>query len=52
MTFTGEQVNTYGPRPDRLFFMDAELFGLPVDVLHVFAAGAATMRVRALGSPE
>ena len=48
MTFTGEQVNTYGPQPDRLFFMDAELFGLPVEVLHVFAASAATMRVRAL----
>lgn len=48
MTFTGEQVNTYGMQPDRLFFMDAELFGLPVEVLHVFTAGAATMRVRAL----
>ena len=48
MTFTGEQVNTYGLQPERVFFMDAELFGLPVEVLHVFAAGAATMRVRAL----
>jgi hypothetical protein len=48
MTFTGEQVNTYGPKPDRLFFMDAELLGLPVEVLHVFTTGAATMRVRAL----
>ena len=48
MTFIGEQVNTYGPQPDRLFFMDAELFGLPVEVLHAFAGGAATMRVRAL----
>jgi hypothetical protein len=48
MTFTGEQVNTYGPQPSRLFLMDAELFGLPVEVLHAFAAGAATMRVRAL----
>jgi hypothetical protein len=28
--------------------MDAELFGLPVEVLHVFTGGAATMRVRAL----
>lgn len=47
MTFTGEQINTYGPQPSRLFFMDAELFGLPVEVLHAFEAGAATMRVRA-----
>jgi hypothetical protein len=48
MTFTGEQVNVYGPHPIRLFLMDAELFGLPVEVLHVFTAGTATMRVRAL----
>ncbi len=48
MTFTGEQVNTYGRQPDRLFLMDAELFGLPVEVLHAYEAGAATMRVRAL----
>ncbi|MEO7125150.1 MAG: DUF6544 family protein [Nakamurella sp.] len=47
MTFVGEQVNTYGPQPRRLFFMDAELFGLPIQVLHVFEAGAATMRVKA-----
>ena len=47
MTFTGEQVNSYGPQPSRLFFMDAELLGLPVEVLHAFEAGAATMRVRA-----
>ena len=47
MMFTGEQTNTYGPEPSRLFFMDATLLGLPVEVLHVFAAGAATMRVRA-----
>jgi hypothetical protein len=48
MSFTGEQVNTYGTKPDRLFFMDAELLGLPVEVLRVFTAGAATMRVKAL----
>jgi hypothetical protein len=48
MTFTGEQVNTYGSEPSRLFLMDAELLGLPVEVLHAFEAGAATMRVRAL----
>lgn len=48
MTFTGEQVNTFGPRPSRLFLMDAELMGLPIEVFHAFVAGAATMRVRAL----
>lgn len=47
MSFTGEQVNTFSPQPSRLFFMDATLFGLPVDVLHVFRDGAATMRVKA-----
>ena len=46
MSFTGEQVNTYGPAPSRLFFMDATMFGLPVDVLHAFAGGVATMRVK------
>lgn len=46
MTFTGEQVNTFGPEPRRLFFMDATMLGLPVDVLHEFVGGAATMRVR------
>jgi len=46
MTYTGEQVNTFGPAPSRLFKMDATLFSLPVDVLHVFAGPAATMRVK------
>ena len=46
MTFTGEQVNTYGREPSRLFSMDATMFGLPVDVLHVYAGHTATMRVR------
>lgn len=43
MRFTGEQLNTYGPAPSRLFFMDATMFGLPVDVLHVFVGPSATM---------
>jgi hypothetical protein len=47
MPFTGEQVNTYGPEPSRLFIMDATLFGLPVDVLHVCLGSTATMRVKA-----
>jgi hypothetical protein len=46
MTFTGEQVNTYGPSPSRLFLMDATSFGLPVDVLHVLVGRSATMRVK------
>lgn len=46
MTYTGEQVNTYGPAPSRLFWMDAKMFGLPVDVLHVFVGRAASMRVK------
>ena len=48
MTFTGEQVNRCGARPSRLFLMDAELLGLPIEVLHVYNSGDATMRVRAL----
>jgi hypothetical protein len=47
MSFTGEQVNTYGPQPGRLFFMDATMFGLPVDILHTYVGPSATMRVKA-----
>ena len=46
MSFTGQQVNTLGPDPSRLFFMDATMLGLPVDILHTFSGGAATMRGR------
>ncbi|MGV1008740.1 MAG: DUF6544 family protein [Dermatophilaceae bacterium] len=45
MPFTGEQVNTYGQSPRRLFLLDATMHGLPVDVLHVFE-DHATMRVK------
>ena len=48
MPFTGRQVNTYGPRPQRIFLMDATRSGLPVTVLHVFVDGTATMRVKLL----
>ena len=48
MPFTGRQVNTYGPRPQRLFLMDATRSGLPVTVLHVFGDSTATMRARVL----
>lgn len=46
MTYRGDQVNTFGPSPSRFFFMDATMFGLPVDVLHVFVGPSATMRVK------
>jgi hypothetical protein len=46
MLFTGEQVNTYGARPERFFKMDATMAHLPVDVLHVFTGESATMRVK------
>jgi hypothetical protein len=48
MQFTGQQVNTYGPRPQRIFLMDATRSGLPVTILHVFAHTTATMRVKML----
>ncbi len=48
MPFTGQQVNTYGPRPQRIFLMDATRSGLPVTVLHVFVDTTATMRVKLL----
>ena len=46
MTFTGEQVNTYGREPSRLFFLDATMKGLPVDVIHTFVGPSATMRAK------
>ncbi len=48
MSFTGKQVNTYGPRPQRVFIMDATRSGLPVTVLHSFADTTATMRAKVL----
>ena len=48
MPFTGQQVNTYGPRPQRIFLMDATRSGLPVTVLHEFADTTATMCVKLL----
>lgn len=48
MTFTGEQRNTYGEQPSRIFTMDASMKHLPVDVLHVYVGGRATMRVKAM----
>lgn len=48
MPFTGEQLNTYGPRPQRVFIMDASRSGLPVTVLHPFRDATATMRAKVL----
>jgi hypothetical protein len=48
MSFTGKQVNTLGPRPQRLFIMDATRSGLPVTVLHAYADATATMRAKVL----
>jgi hypothetical protein len=44
MPFSGRQLNTYGVRPQRLFYLDATRCGLPVTVFHVFDSDAATMR--------
>jgi hypothetical protein len=48
MPFTGEQFNTYGPHPQRVFIMDATRSGLPVTVLHSFKDTTATMRAKVL----
>lgn len=48
MPFAGEQLNTYGPRPRRVFIMDATRSGLPVTVLHSFRDTTATMRAKVL----
>jgi len=48
MPFTGRQLNTYGPRPQRVFIMNATRSGLPVTVLHQFADTTATMRAKVL----
>jgi hypothetical protein len=48
MNFRAEQYNFYSGLPSRLFFMDATMKGLPVDVFHRFVGVAATFRVRML----
>ena len=48
MPFTGRQVNTYGPQPQRAFIMDATRSGLPVTVLHQFSGGSARMRAKVM----
>ncbi len=51
MPFVGQQHSFYGAAdgPVRLFFMDATMMGLPVQVFHRYAHGEASMRVRMLG---
>lgn len=46
MPWIGQQVNTFGPAPTRVFFMDATMKGLPTDVLHAYVGPTATMQVR------
>jgi hypothetical protein len=49
MEFTAEQ-HSFLEEPARFFLMDARRGGLPVDVLHAFRAGSASMRVRLLSA--
>ena len=48
MRFTGEQFNSYGAQPQRVFIMDATRSGIPVTVLHSFRDTTATMRAKVL----
>lgn len=45
MPFEGEQTNVL-PSGTRLFLIHARLFGAPVEALHVFRDGTASMRIR------
>ncbi|HYN31992.1 MAG TPA: DUF6544 family protein [Ilumatobacteraceae bacterium] len=46
MPFVGEQVNTYGDEPNRLFFITAAMKGLPTDIFHEFVDESANMTVK------
>lgn len=48
MPFRSVQVNTFEV-PSRLFFMEATMFGVPVDAFHRYVGPSATMEVRAAG---
>ena len=48
MKFDAEQYNFFSGKPSRLFFMDATMKGLPVDVFHRFIGDSTTFRVRLL----
>ncbi|MFO0727559.1 MAG: DUF6544 family protein [Myxococcota bacterium] len=45
MSISAEQVS-YFDAPTRIFRMDASLFGIPFEALHIFEAGHARMQVR------
>jgi len=45
MTFMAEQLNSYD-EPSRLFFMEASMFGIPFQALHMYLGPSATMRVK------
>ena len=47
MPWTGDQINTFGPQPSRVFKMDATMHGLPADILHIYDHGSASMHVKA-----
>lgn len=48
MRFSAEQRNTFAPHA-RLFYLDALMYGLPVQGYHRFVAGEASMDIRLLG---
>ncbi len=50
MPFRAEQYNFFGALPARLFFMDATMKHIPLDVFHRFLGDAATFRVRLLSA--
>jgi len=50
MPFTAEQHSFFGALPSRLFFMNATMKHLPVDIFHRFVGTPATFRVRLLSA--
>jgi hypothetical protein len=48
MPFRGEQFNTYGAEPSRLFFIVARMKGVPIEVFHSFIGTEATIRGKAV----
>lgn len=48
MSFSGEQFNPFGEDSARLFLIEVSMFGIPVDVLHVFRGRTASMRATLL----
>jgi hypothetical protein len=45
MTFTADQLNSF-EGSSRLFFMEATMFGVPFQALHMYLGPSATMRVK------